>query len=117
LHADAQIVAVKTPHDEKEVDRILFSGIGSRAFSQHDVAYDTKAKEAASAAKPLTHIQKTNPATAEKLKAFLTTKALDESKVGLLPPIFTPSTRNADMRPSSVEQQTGKILAIAPVVP
>jgi hypothetical protein len=52
-----------------------------------------KAKKAAAAAKPLTQIQKTNPANAEKLKAFLTTKALDESKVGFLP-LYT---RNEDM--------------------
>ena len=38
--------------------------------------------EAATAAKPLAQIQKTNPAAAEKLKAFLTTEGLDESKVG-----------------------------------
>jgi hypothetical protein len=30
-------------------------------------------------------IQKTNLATAEKLKAFLTTQALDKSKAGFLP--------------------------------
>lgn len=53
--------------------------------------------EAATAAKPLAQIQKTNPAAAEKLKAFLNTKGLDDSKVGYLPPLFTPFTRNEDM--------------------
>jgi hypothetical protein len=50
--------------------------------------YESKAKEAAIAGKSFTQIQKTNPANAEKLKAFLTTKALDESKVGFLVPLF-----------------------------
>jgi hypothetical protein len=47
-------------------------------------------------------IQKTNPTTAEKLKAFLTTKAFDDSKVGFLPPLLTfhPQRRH-DRRPSS----------------
>jgi hypothetical protein len=107
---------METPGDMKEIKRMLEMRIDSRAFSQHDVAYDPKAKEAATAAKPLTLIQNTNPATAEKLKAFLTTKALDESKVGLLPPIFTPSTRKEDMT-VVLDKETGKIIAIAPAVP
>jgi hypothetical protein len=53
-------------------------------------ACDSIAKEAATVSKLLTQInQKTSPATAEKLKAFLTTEALDESKVGSLPPRLT----------------------------
>jgi hypothetical protein len=92
------------------------SGIDSRAFSKYHVAYDSKAKEAASAAKPLTQIQKTNPATAEKQRASLTAKALDESKVGFLPPLLSPATRNEDMA-VVLDQETGKILAIAPVAP
>ena len=107
-----QIVAMETPNDMKEIQRMLESGIDSRAFSQYYVAYDAKAKEAASAGKPFTQIQKNNPATAEKLKAFLTTKGLDESKVGFLP-LYT---RNEDMT-VVLDKETGKILAIAPVVP
>jgi hypothetical protein len=107
-----QIVAMETPNEMKEVQRMLESGIDSRAFSQYYVAYESKAKEAAIAAKPLTQIQKTNPAAAEKLKAFLTTKALDESKVGFLP-LYT---RNEDMT-VVLDKETGKILAIAPVAP
>jgi hypothetical protein len=107
-----QIVAMGTSNDMKEIQRMLESGINSRAFSQYYVAYDSKAKEAATAAKPLTQIQKTNPAAAEKLKAFLTTQALDESKVGFLP-LYT---RNEDMT-VILDKETGKILAIAPVVP
>ena len=107
-----QMVGMVTPSDMNEIRRMLDSGIESRAFSQYYVAYDAKAKEAAIAAKPLTQIQKTNPTTAEKLKAFLTTKALDESKVGFLP-LYT---RNEDMT-VVLDKETGKILAIAPVVP
>jgi hypothetical protein len=84
----------------------------SCAFSQYYVAYDSKAKDAATAAKPFTQIQKTNPAAAEKLKASLTTKGLDESKVGFLP-LYT---RNEDMT-VVLDKETGKILAIAPVAP
>jgi hypothetical protein len=91
---------------------MLEFGIDSRAFSQYYVAYDFKAKEAATASKPLIQVQKTNPATAEKLKAFLTTKALDESKVGFLP-LYT---RNEDMT-VVLDKESGKILAIAPVLP
>jgi hypothetical protein len=79
-------------------------------------AYDSKAKEAATLAKPLTQIQKTNPANTEKLRAFLTTKGFGESKVGLLPLCLTSSTRNEDMT-VVFDRETGKILAIAPVVP
>jgi hypothetical protein len=107
-----QIAAMEQPRDKKEIERIIGSGINSRAFSQYYVAYDSKAKEAATAAKPLTQIQKTNPANAEKLKAFLTTKAVDETKVGFLP-LYT---RNEDMT-VVLDKETGKILAIAPVAP
>jgi hypothetical protein len=91
---------------------VLISGIDFRAFSQYYVAYDSKAKEAATASKPFSEWQKTHAATAEKLKAFLATKALDESKVGFLP-LYT---RNEDMT-VVLDKETGKILAIAPVVP
>jgi hypothetical protein len=107
-----QIVAMEQPSNLKEIDRMITSGIDSRAFSQYYVAYDSKAKEAATAAKPLAQIQKNNPATAEKLKAFLTTKALDETKVGFLP-LYT---RNEDMT-VVLDKESGKILAIAPVAP
>jgi hypothetical protein len=107
-----QIVAMEMLNDMKEIERIITSGIDSRAFSQYYVAYESKAKEAATAAKPITQIQKTNSAAAEKLKSFLTTKALDESKVGFLP-LYT---RNEDMT-VVLDKETGKILAIAPVAP
>jgi hypothetical protein len=71
---------------------------------------------AATVAKPFAQIQNTNPANVEKLKALLATKALDESKVGFLPPLFAPSTRNEDMT-VVLDKDTGKILAIAPFVP
>jgi hypothetical protein len=60
--------------------------------------------------------KKTNPQNAEKLKALLTTKSVDESKVGFLPPLFTPSTHNEDMT-VVLDRETDKILAIAPVAP
>jgi hypothetical protein len=60
--------------------------------------------------------QKIIAARAEKLKAFLTTKALDESKFGFLPPLFIPSTPNEDMT-VVLDKETGRILAIAPVAP
>jgi hypothetical protein len=107
-----QIVAMDAPNDMKEIQRMLESGIDSRAFSQYYVAYESKAKEAATASKPIAEWQKTHTATAEKLKAFLATKALDESKVGFLP-LYT---RNEDMT-VVLDKETGKILAIAPVVP
>jgi hypothetical protein len=107
-----QVVAMEQPSNKKEVQRMLESGIDSRAFSQYYVPYDSKAKEAATAAKPIAEWQKTHAATTEKLKAFLTTKAIDESKVGFLP-LYT---RNEDMI-VVLDKETGKILAIAPVAP
>jgi hypothetical protein len=107
-----QLVAMDVPTDMKEIQRMLESGIDSRAFSQYYVAYDSIAKEAATAAKPFTQIQKTNPTSAEKLKAFLTTKAIDETKVGFLP-LYT---RNEDMT-VVLDKETGKILVIVPVAP
>jgi hypothetical protein len=68
--------------NEIDVRHICNSDMDSRAFSQYYVLYDSKTKEAAAAAKPLAEWQKTHAATAEKLKAFLVTKAIDESKVG-----------------------------------
>ena len=107
-----QIVAMETPSDKKEVERMLFSGIESRAFSQYYVAYEARAKDAAAASKPLAQFQKTSPANVEKLKAFLASKGIDESKVGVLP-LYT---RNQDMT-VVLDRETGKILAIAPVAP
>jgi hypothetical protein len=107
-----QIVAMDSPTDIKEIQRMLISGIDSRAFSQYYVSYDFKAKEAAAASKPFAEWQKTHTATAEKLKAFLATKAIDEAKVGFLP-LYT---RNEDMT-VVLDRDTGKILAIAPIAP
>ena len=107
-----QIVAIDIPTDTQEIQRMLISGIDSRAFSQYYVAYDSKAKEAAAASKPFAEWQKTHTATAEKLKAFLATKAIDEIKAGFLP-LYT---RNEDMT-VVLDRDTGKILAIAPIAP
>jgi hypothetical protein len=107
-----QVVAMEAPSDMKEIERIVTSGIDSRAFSQYYVSYESKAKEAAAIAKPFAEWQKAHAATTEKLKAFLATKAVDETKVGFLP-LYT---RNEDMT-VVVDKETGKILAIAPVVP
>ncbi len=107
-----QAVAMETPNDAKEVQRMLVSGIDARAFSQYYVAYESKAKEAAAVAKPFAEWQKTHSATAEKLKSFLATKAIDETKAGFLP-LYT---RNEDMT-VVLDRDTGKILAIAPVAP
>ena len=107
-----QIVAMETPSDIKELRRMQESGIDSRAFSQYYVPYDAKAKEAAAVAKPFTEWQKTHTATAEKIKSFLVTKAIDETKVGFLP-LYT---RNEDMT-VVLDRETGKILAIAPIAP
>jgi hypothetical protein len=107
-----QIVAMEIPNDMKEIQRMLESGTDSRAFSQYYVSYESKAKEAAAVAKPFAEWQKAHAATTEKLKAFLATKAVDETKVGFLP-LYT---RNEDMT-VVLDKETGKILAIAPVVP
>jgi hypothetical protein len=107
-----QIVAMEAPKDVKEVQRMLTSGVDSRAFSQHYVAYLSKAKEAAAASKSLPQIQKNNPVTAEKLKAFLTANGFDENKVGLLP-LYT---RNEDMT-VVIDRDTGKILGMVFVNP
>jgi hypothetical protein len=84
----------------------LSADIESRAFSRYYVAYESKAKEAATVARLSTQIQKTNPAAAEKLKAFLTTKAIDESKVGFLPLYGTTSPqRRHNRRPRQTNRQ------------
>jgi hypothetical protein len=107
-----QIVAMEAPKDIKEVQRMLISGVDTRAFSQYYVAYESKAKEVAAVSKSYAQIQKTNAATAEKLKAFLNTKSFDESKVGFLP-LYT---RNEDMT-VAVDRETGKILGMTFVNP
>jgi hypothetical protein len=111
-HSGPQIVAIEVPKDIKEIQRMLISGVDSRAFSQHYVAYESKAKDAAASSKPLTQIQKTNPITAEKLKAFLTAKDFDENKVGFLP-LYT---RSEDMT-VVLDRHTGKIHGIVFVNP
>jgi hypothetical protein len=107
-----QTVAMDVPTDPKELERMMFSGIDTRAFSQHYVSYELKAKEAAAASQTLVQKQKLSPESAEKTRAFLLKSGLDESKVGVLPMY----TRNKDMT-VVVERATGKILAIAPVSP
>ena len=107
-----QAVAMETPKDAKEAQRMLVSGIDARAFSQYYVPYDAKAKEAAAVAKPFTEWQKAHSATAEKLKSFLSSKAIDETKAGFLP-LYT---RNEDMT-VVLDRETGEILAIAPIAP
>jgi hypothetical protein len=106
------VVAMDTPNDIKEIQRMLNSGIDSRAFSQYYIPYGAKAKEAAATSKPFAQIKETNPVTAEKLKAFLTAKGLDENKVGFLP-LYT---RNEDMT-VVVDRETGKVLGMAFVNP
>jgi hypothetical protein len=107
-----QTVSLDTSTDITEVQRIVDSGINSRAFSQYYVAYESSAKSAAAASQSFAQTQRIKPAAAEKLKAFLTSKSLDENKVGFLP-LYT---RNEDMT-VVLERETGKILAIAPVEP
>jgi hypothetical protein len=105
--AGPKIVAMEAPSDTKELQRILTSGIDSRAFSQYYVAYESKGKEAGAASKSLAQLQKNNAVAANELKVFLTTNSLDESKVGFLP-LYT---RNLDMT-FVLERSTGKILGI-----
>ena len=107
-----QTVSMDMPSDAKEMQRMLVSGIDVRAFSQYYATFDSKAKEAAAASKPISDWQKTHSATAEKLESFLSAKAIDETKVGFLP-LYT---RNEDMT-VVLDRDTGKILAIAPVAP
>ena len=107
-----QTVSMDMPSDAKEMQRMLVSGIDVRAFSQYYATFDSKAKEAAAASKPFAEWQKAHSATAEKLKSFLTAKAIDETKVGFLP-LYT---RNEDMT-VVLDRDTGKILAIAPIAP
>jgi hypothetical protein len=107
---------METPNSMKEIQRMPRLGHRFPRFLAIFLRLCFQAKEAATSAKPLTQIQKTNPATAEKLKAFLTTKALDESKVVFLPSHLTRSTRNEDMT-VVLDKETGKIVAIAPVPP
>lgn len=110
--AGPQIVALAVPSEPKELERMVISGTDTRAFSQHYVSYELKAKEAAAASQTLVQKQKMSPESAEKTRAFLLKSGLDESKVGVLPMY----TRNKDMT-VVVERATGKILAIAPVSP
>lgn len=107
-----QIVAIEPPNDMKEIQRMLASGIDSRAFSQYYVAYDSKAKEAAAASQTLAQKQRLSPESAEKTRAYLAANGLDEGKVGVLPMY----TRNNDMT-VIVDRSTGKVLAIAPISP
>ncbi len=107
-----RIVAMESPNDIKEVQRMLASGLDSRAFSQHYVTYDLKAKEAGLASMRLADWEKKHPDSIAKLRIFLSESALDESKVGFLP-LYT---RNEDMT-IVLDRETGKVLAIAPVSP
>jgi hypothetical protein len=110
--AGPQIVAMVEPSDKKETERILFSGINSRAFTQYYVPYEAKAKDAAAASQSIAQIRKTDVRYAESLKAYLVGKKLDENGVGFLP-LYT---RNEDMT-MMLDGVSGKILAIVPISP
>ena len=106
------VVALKMPSDAKEVERMLSSGIDSRAFTQHYVTYESQAKAAAAASNSLAQLRKANPESAKKMKVFLAVNKLEETKVGMLP-LYT---RNLDMT-VVLDREIGKILAIAPIAP
>jgi hypothetical protein len=106
------IAAIEPPTDFNEIQRILISGVESRAFTQYYVDYGKQAKKAGAASKTLSQVQKVNQTGAEKLKVFLAGNKLDESKVGFLP-LYT---RNIDMT-MVLDRETGNILTIAPVEP
>jgi hypothetical protein len=107
-----RVVAMDVPSDKKEVERMLFSGLETRSFSQYYVDYESRAKEAAAVSQPIAELRKTNRAYAEKLDTFVKGSALEDSKVGFLPL----RTRNRDMT-VILERESGKILAIAPISP
>ncbi len=106
------ILAMKFPDDPKEVQRMLISGIESRAFTQYYEPYTTHAKTAAASSRSFAEVLKSNPQSAEKIKVFLAENKLEESKVGFL----SLYTRNLDMT-VILDRQSGKILAFAPIAP
>ena len=106
------IVAMKFPDDLKEVQRMLTSGIESRAFTQYYEPYTTHAKTAAASGRSFAQVLKSNPQSAERIKVFLAENNLEESRVGFLP-LYT---RNLDMT-VILDRESGKILAFAPIAP
>lgn len=106
------IVAMNIPADMKEVQRMLTSGIDTRAFTQHFTAYETQAKTAAAASYSVAKMSRSNPTSAEKMKAYLAENKFEENKVRFLP-LYT---RKLDMT-VILDRETGKILAIAPIAP
>jgi hypothetical protein len=109
---EPELVAMDPPKDSNEVMRIMNSGINSRAFPQHYVPYEDRAKEAAKAAKPLHLLAVSKPESAAKVREFIAQKSIEEAKIGWLP--FY--TRANDMT-IVLEKETGKIVGIVPVAP
>jgi hypothetical protein len=98
--------------ESAESVRILSSGTDPRAFTQHYVDYEARAKFAARASKLISTLQATNPSSAAEIKTFLSSKGIDEGKIGYLP-IYT---RNKDMT-MIVMRDTGAIVGMVPVPP
>jgi hypothetical protein len=105
-----QLAALDIPKDSAELSRMLTSGVNSRAFSQYYVPYQDRAKQAASAAKPINFLAFGWPDAAKAARAFIASKGIEESQVVWLP-LYT---RANDMT-MLLKRDTGEILAVLPV--
>jgi hypothetical protein len=105
-----QMAALDIPKDAAELSRMLTSGVNSRAFSQHYVPYQDRAKQAASAAKPINFLAFGWPDAAKAARAFIASKGMEESQVVWLP-LYT---RANDMT-VLLKRDTGEILTVLPV--
>jgi hypothetical protein len=87
-----RVVSMKTV-DRQETQRMMFSGINTRAFTQHYLPYEAHAATAAKSSRSIADLQANDAVGTARVKAYLSSKRLDEAKVGYLP-VYT---RNRDM--------------------
>lgn len=107
-----KFAALVSPNDKRELERVIFSGTDLRAMTQHYVAYDLQASLAGAESKTVSKLKSVNPASAVEVERFLSTKGIEEGKVGYLP-VYT---RNKDMT-MIVMRDTGAIVGMVPVAP
>jgi hypothetical protein len=110
------LVAVDTPTDPKERERILFASVSSgydlQNFPQYYVPYQERTKEVLAKAKPILDLRKKRPAEEMRL-----TQLEQEFRMKTESLLFLPVRAKQQDLTAIIEKSTGKLLKLIPVDP